>query len=416
MAVDVDFASDAFYRDPASAVAELRAIAPVVRSSFPIVGPVWVTTTYATTARVLKDQTTFTLRKEGGNVVGLRWWMPASITALTSNNMLTTDEPGHTRLRSIVDEAFRRRAVLGMEANIRSLADELAGKLFAQGSPADLVASYARLLPLSVICELLGLPLADRPQFLSWARAMGRMTGVIGFLRVIKSVKKMRRYFEQRFQLARTEGGEGLIAELVRVEREGGRISSDELISMLFLLLAGGSETTTHLISGAVFELLKDPVKRDWLAQDWSRAPLVVEEFLRFVSAVQFSKPRFVRHDVELGGVRLKRGDQVMAMIVAANMDPGANDHPEQLDLQRHPNRHLSFGTGIHFCLGHQLARLETVCALQALFSRWPTLELAVAPSEIRWRRRPGLRPIERLPVAASPESRFAGAEIKRGL
>jgi cytochrome P450 len=402
MAVRVDFASEAFLRDPAGAVAALRAIAPVVRSRFPIVGPVWVTTTYEATAQVLKDQTTFTLRKDGGNVVGLRWWMPASITALTSNNMLTTDEPHHTRLRSIVDEAFRRRAVLGMEANIRSVADELAGTLFAKGSPADLVANYARLLPLSVICELLGLPQADRPQFLAWAKAMGRMTGVIGFLRVIRSVRKMRRYFEQRLQLARTEGGEGLIAELVRVEREGGRISSDELMSMLFLLLAGGSETTTHLISGAVFELLKDPVKRDWLAQDWSRAPLAVEEFLRFVSPVQFSKPRFVRRDIDLNGVRLKRGDRVMAMIVAANMDPGANDNPEQLDLQRHANRHLSFGTGIHFCLGHQLARSEASCALQALFSRWPKLELAVAPSEIRWRRRPGLRPIERLPVVAS--------------
>ena len=165
----------------------------------------------------------------------------------------------------------------------------------------------------------------------------------------------------------------------MRVEMEGGRISRDEMVSMLFLLLAAGSDTTTHLISGSVYELLKEPERRDWLAQDWSRAGLAIEEFLRFVSPVQFSKPRFVRQDIELDGVSLKKGDRVMAMIVAANLDPAADANPERLDLERRPNRHLSFGTGIHFCLGHQLARIEAACALQALFTRWPKLELAVA-------------------------------------
>jgi len=170
---------------------------------------------------------------------------------------------------------------------------------------------------------------------------------------------------------------------------------------MVFLLLGAGSETTTHLISGSVYELLKNPTLRDWLAQDWSRAALAVEEFLRFVSPVQFSKPRFVRKDIELDGVRVKKGDRIMAMVAAANMDPQANEHPEHLDLQRRPNRHISFGTGIHFCLGHQLARIEGLCALQALFTRWPKLRLAVEPSQIRWRKRPGLRAIESLPVVA---------------
>jgi cytochrome P450 PksS len=205
----------------------------------------------------------------------------------------------------------------------------------------------------------------------------------------------------ERLKVAREQGGEGLIAELVRVEMEGGRISPDEMVSMLFLLLAAGSDTTTHLISGSVFELLKAPERRDWLVQDWSRAGLAIEEFLRFVSPVQFSKPRFVRQDIELDGVQLHKGDRVMAMIVAANMDPAANEHPEQLDLTRRPNKHISFGTGIHFCLGHQLARIEAKCALEALFTRWPNLQLAVKPSQIRWQRRPGLRSIEKLPVVA---------------
>jgi cytochrome P450 PksS len=116
---------------------------------------------------------------------------------------------------------------------------------------------------------------------------------------------------------------------------------------------------------------------------------------------VQFSKPRYVREDLVLDGVRLKKGERVMAMIVAANLDPSANDHSDKLDLARRPNRHLAFGTGIHFCLGHQLARIEAGCGLQALFTRWPRLQLAVKPGEVRWRRRPGLRSLDKLPVTA---------------
>jgi cytochrome P450 len=395
-----DFTSQAFFRDPAAGIARLRASGPVVATRFPIVGKVWITTTYEATARVLKDSATFTLRKEGGVLAGLAWWMPAFIGAL-ANNMLTMDEPDHTRLRDIVDEAFRRRAVLDMEPRIRAIADELAGELFAAGSPADLVERYARTLPLSVICELLGLPLADRAKFIAWANTVGKLTNVISFLRMIRGLMRMRRYLEERLQFARQHGGEGLIAELVQVEKEGGRISPSEMVSMVFLLLGAGSETTTHLISGSVYELLKNPGLRDWLAADWSRASLAVEEFLRFVSPVQFSKPRYVRQDVEIDGVRLNKGDRIMVMLAAANMDPEAHERPEQLDLERRPNRHISFGTGIHFCLGHQLARIEGICALQALFTRWPNLQLAVEPAQIRWRERPGLRSLEKLPVAA---------------
>ncbi|MGX9428895.1 cytochrome P450 [Bradyrhizobium sp. LeoA1S1] len=396
MAPRIDFTSEEFFRDPATAVAALRASAPVVATRFPIVGKVWVTTTYETTAQMLKDSSTFTLRKDDGALAGLQWWMPKSIATI-ANSMLTKDEPDHSRLRGIVDEAFRRRAVLGMEPHIRAIADGLADQLFALGSPADLVQRYARILPLSVICELLGLPAADRLKFIGWANAMGQITNAFGFVRMLFTLGKMRRYLEERLQVARKEGGEGLIAELVQVEREGGRITADEMVSMVMLLLGAGSETTTHLISGSVFELLKNPEMRNWLEADWNRAALAVEEFLRYVSPVQFS--RYVRHDVELGGVALKKNDRVMAMIVAANFDPALHVQPEQMDLERRPNRHISFGTGIHFCLGHQLARIEAICALKALFTRWPKLQLAVQPSEIHWRRRPGIRMIEKLPV-----------------
>jgi cytochrome P450 len=395
----LDLSSDAFFRDPVAAVAAARALGPVVPAKFPLIGNVWVTTTHEATAQVLKDTAAFPLRKDGV-VAGFRWWMPKSVK-LFSNNMLTTDEPDHTRLRGVVDEAFRRRAVVGMESNISAIADELADRLFADGAPADLVMRYARILPLSVICELLGLPLADRPTFIGWANLFAKFSTPLGFIRSVAALKKMRRYMEKRIAIARKEGGEGLIAELAQLEKEGGPINHDELVTMLFLLLMAGSETTTHLIGGAVFELLRDTARRDWLVADWSRAGLAVEEFLRFVSPVQLSKPRFVRDDMELEGVRLRKGDWIMALIAAANSDPAANEDPEMLDLERRPTRHLAFGTGIHFCLGHQLARMEAVCALRALFTRYPTLRLAVDSSEIRWRKRPGLRAVERLPVAA---------------
>jgi cytochrome P450 len=400
MTLHPDFTSQNYYRNPAAAIERLRQLGPIVEVRFPIIGKVWATTTQALADQVLKDTATFTIRKDDGTVAGMRWWMPGIVRTLATS-MLSMDEPDHKRLRDIVDEAFRRRAVVQMEPHIQAVGDQLADELFAAGSPADLVESYARKLPLSVICELLGLPLEDRQKFIAWAGGFTRFTGALGFFSMIPNMFAMKRYIERHLETVRRHGGEGLIAEIVRVEKEGGRINPNEIVSMVFLLLFAGHETTTHLISGSVFELLKNPGLRDWLEEDWSRADLAVEEFLRFITPVQFTKPRFVRRDIELGGVRLKKGDRIMPMLAAANMDPLANPHPEWLDLQRKPNRHIAFGTGIHFCLGHQLARIEGKCALKSLFRRWPKLTLAVSETEITWRRRPGLKAIDHLPVVA---------------
>lgn len=395
-----DFSSQDYFRNPAIEIAKMRSAGPVVEVRFPIVGTVWTTTTQAMADRILKDSDTFTLRRADGRLAGLQWWMPGIVRTLATH-MLSMDEPDHSRLRGIVDEAFRRRAVLDMEPHILALAGKLADELFAAGTPADLVERYARRLPASVICELLGLPLADRPRFIGWASRLTRFGGPFGLVGVVPVIFAMRRYMQAHIDAVSTKGGEGLIAELVKVEKEGGRISRNEMVSMLFLLLFAGHETTTHLISGSSYELMRNPSLRDWLTEDWSRVGLAVEEFLRFVSPVQFTKPRFVRQDIELGGVRMKKGDKVMPMIAAADLDPAANEEPERLDLARKPNRHVAFGTGIHFCLGHQLARIEGRCALEALFRRWPDLRLAVDEKEIRWRERPGMRAIEKLPVAA---------------
>jgi len=394
-----DLSSQEYFRNPAAEIAKLRSAGPVVQVQFPLVGKLWITTTQEAADCVLKDSETFTMRQGDGTIAGFRWWMPRVLLTL-SNHMLSQDEPDHRRLRDIVDEAFRRRAIVEMEPRILAIAEELADGLFAAGTPTDLIERYARKLPLAVICELLGLPPGDRSKFTAWAGRFTRFSGAIGFFATIPGIFAMRHYMEEQLDVVRRRGGEGLIAELVHVEKEGGQINSSEMVAMLFLLLFAGHETTTHLISGSVHELLKNPALRDWLEADWGRVNLAVEEFLRFLSPVQGTKPRYIRKDIELGGVRLKKGDRIMAMLVAANLDPHANAHPEKLDLERKPNRHIAFGTGIHFCLGHQLARMEGICALKALFQRWPNLQLAVDESRIKWRKRPGMRAIEHLPVA----------------
>ena len=396
-----DLTSQEYLRNPVQGLANLRAAGPIIEVRFPIFGKTWITTTHELAERVLKDSETFKMRKNALRwlVPVFRWLVPGWIRALAVS-MLSMDAPDHKRLRTIVDEAFRRRAILDMEPRILAIADELATDLFAEANQADLVERYALKLPLLAICELLGLPRADHPWFIGWAIGVTQLAGMRSFLGMMAGVEPMRHYLEKRLQVARETGGEGLIAELVRVEKEGGRISGQEMVAMIFLLLGAGSETTTHLISGAVYELLRAPALRNWLEEDWSRGDAAVEEFLRFVSPVQFTKPRFVHKDIELAGVQLKKGDRVMPMLAAANMDPQANPHPEKLDLARRPNRQMSFGSGVHFCLGHQLARMECKCALEALFKRWPQLELAVPIEDIRWnRRRPGLRALEKLPV-----------------
>src|SRR5215212_411031 len=221
MTFQIDFTSQDYFRNPGAAMANLRNQGPVVKVRFPIIGRVWTTTSLALGDQVLKDSKTFTIRKEDGTVAGFRWWMPGIVRTL-ANSMLSMDEPDHKRLRDIVDEAFRRRAVLEMEPHIQATADALADDLFTEGSPTDLVERFARKLPLSVITELLGLPLADRPKFIAWAGGFTRFTGALGFVAMIPKVLAMRRYLESHLETVRRQGGEGLIGEIVRVAKEGG--------------------------------------------------------------------------------------------------------------------------------------------------------------------------------------------------
>ena len=210
--------SQEYLQNPAAGLAKLRAAGPVVAVRFPIVGKTWITTNADFAARVLKDNETFTMRKDG-KVAGLRWWRCRAEIRSLAVSMLSMDEPDHTRLRGIVDEAFRRRVVLEMEARVFAIADELAAELFSDGTPADLVERYARRLPLSVICGLPASRPLTGPGFIAWANSLTRLTGMASFLRMLAGIGPMRRYLEGRLQAARETGGEGLIAELVRVGR-----------------------------------------------------------------------------------------------------------------------------------------------------------------------------------------------------
>ena len=186
---------------------------------------------------------------------------------------------------------------------------------------------------------------------------------------------------------------------LVQAEQDGDKLNENELLAMAFLLLVAGHETTVHLIGGGVLALLKNPEQKACLLADWSLAPLAVEELLRFVSPVQIGKPLYVSHEMEYHGRSLERGELVVPVLAAANADPVRFDRPERMDITRSPNPHVAFGTGVHFCLGAQLARVEAQVFLEKLFSRFPNLSLAVPDSALKYTGRLGIRALTALPV-----------------
>lgn len=392
--------SQEFMRNPADQLALMREQGPLVQSRVPILGKVWLTTTQAATTHILKDDKNFRVTKRDGKTVGLSWWMPGMLKRLT-HNMLSSDEPAHSRLRGIVDQAFHRRAIVNLEAKIQSLSDAYATALFRDADTADLVTGFARPIPLAVICELLGLPEEDQPKFRKWAQSLTTVKGVVSFLLALHRLQPLMKYIENRIDHEREHGGEGLIHELVNGDTGGETLTDDELVSMVFLLLLAGHETTTHLISGGVLALLTHPEQFQELQSDIGKIDMAVEECLRYVSPVQSTKARFVREDCSVEGVSLKAGDLVMPLLVASNFDPAIFDEPERFDISRKPNRHIEFGTGVHFCLGHQLARAEMKKSLLALMQHHKSLRLAVPFDEIKWNERFGLRSLKALPVSA---------------
>lgn len=401
-----DFDGTASKAHPSTFFARLREAGPVIPVKLPFVGKVWVTTTYDATSAMVKDNALFVqeARHAGkSGVAGMAWWMPRSLKLLT-NNMLLKDEPDHRRLRKLVDQAFQRRRVRDMRGEIDEIADKLLNELEGRDE-VDLVTEYSRRLPLEVICELLGLPGQDREMFSTWAKAATSMRSSFGIFRAFLSMRGVVDYVREQIDECRRHPRRGAISELVRAEEDGDKLNEDELISMVFLLLFAGFETTTHLISDSVIALEQNPTQKAYLLADpASRMERALEELSRYTTPVQSTKPRYASRDCEFFGQPLQRGDIIMGLLAGANYDPAVFDEPDQLKLDRFPNPHLVFSSGIHFCLGMQLARVEAQSALLRLYARYPDLSLA-EPDNLQWIKRFGLRGLLSLPVRLSASS-----------
>jgi cytochrome P450 len=394
----VDIVSPGFHADPASTLELIKS--PVTQVRLPIMGRITLCTTHDTCSALLKDHSTFVRDPaNAGKMTQARILrlLPRTLSLLALN-MLGHDDPEHRRLRGLVDTAFQRRSIEAIGPIITDVADRLLDQMKGL-KQTDLMETFCRDLPLSVICVMLGLPDRDHHRFKHWLGGLKDTPNIWTILRAMPGVIKVVNYLRTMARPKSEAKPDGLIAALRDTEVEGRRLSEDELVSMIFLLFGAGQETTTHLISGGLLEILLHEDQRRRLQADASLMPLCVEECLRHVSPVQMTKPRWASRDVMLGGHQFRHGEMVAAFITAANRDPAKFGDPHRFDIARRPNPHLSFGTGVHFCLGFQLARAEAAIAFERILSRYPDIRLAIDPSRVVWRRRVGIRALAALPV-----------------
>jgi len=394
-----DIFSQDFKRNPWPVLAEMRAAGPVVEISFPVLGRMHLATTWESVSDFLKggDRFAADARNAGKSSSLGFWWAPKAMRIL-GQNMLTLDDPDHRRLRKLVDVPFRRDRIEAMRPAIARIADQLLDEMQASGD-MDMARRFARQLPLRVISEMLGLPDEHRIRVTQWMSDFSDIKGPITVARMFGIIGKMMGYMREEFARRRVDPRPGLVTELVQAEADGDRLSEDELLAMVFLLFFAGHETTTHLISTSVLDLLQHPDQLELLKADPALAPNAVEELHRRNSPVQATKPRMAREDMDFHGYPLKRGDRVMGFLAAANADPNRFPEPEKLDLRRKDVKHVGYGGGMHLCLGMHLARVEGEVALERIFARWPDLSLGVPAEELRWLGRPGLRGPVALPV-----------------
>jgi cytochrome P450 len=299
-------------------------------------------------------------------------------------NMLDSDPPEHTRLRAAVKRAFTPRRVERLRPRVEEITAGLVSAL-EPGSEVDLVDALAFPLPVTVICELLGLPVEDRAQFRAWSgRLVQRerepeQAAVAG--------KAMRDYLEDFVAGLRVvDGSAEDQPDLTRALLVSQDLDHTELVSMLILLLIAGHETTVNLISGGMAALFADPDQLALVRDDPSLAPRAIEELLRYAGPLQSALPRVALEDMEVSGTTIPAGSVVGVTLAAANRDPARFADPERMDVTRTDNPHLSFGHGTHFCLGASLARVEAQVAITALLTRFPGIRQAVPSVELEWR------------------------------
>jgi cytochrome P450 len=323
--------------------------------------------------------------------------------------MLAVDPPHHTRLRKLVSAAFTPRRIERLRPRIQVIVDDLLDQVAAAGpdTPVDLVNAFAFPLPFTVICELLGVPDADRsalgsglntllaptPTPEAYSRAKEASDTVVAMLGALVAAK-------------RTDPGDDLVTALDSARNGDEQLTEQELLSTIFQLIVAGHDTTATLIGNGTVALLRHPAQLAALRADPSRLPLAIEELLRYDAPVPHSTFRYATEPVEVAGVTIPEGAQVIISLAAANRDPTRLSNADELDLERdQDHRHLAFGHGIHFCLGAPLARMEGQIAFASILRRFPQLRLAVPVEELHWDHGDGrvLRGLSRLPVIAGP-------------
>jgi cytochrome P450 PksS len=397
-----DIRSPEFKADPGPACAHLRAEQPVARVSLPGMGDAYLVTRYDDAIAVLRDERFAKNARAARHSVDPRNpWMPAAVRPL-ARTMLDTDGDDHRRLRNLVRDTFAPRYIAELEPRVEALTSELLDRMAAAGR-ADLVADYALRLPLTVIAEIMGVSERDRVRFRRWVSALIGVTpssrptvrALVALPRLLAMMRFLRRMVADR----RAHPRDDLISRLAGVREGDDRLSEDELIGMVALLLIAGYETTVNLIATGTLLLLGRPDQLARLRDEPDLVGPAVEELLRLATPVDVATERYATGDTMIGGVAIPRGSLVLVGIVAANADGTHFAHAEDLDVARGENRHLAFGLGPHYCLGAPLARLEGRIAIGALVRRFPDLRLAVPPDRLRWRRTLNLRGVTSLPV-----------------
>jgi len=387
----------AFIADPYPFYHRLREKAPVFKTPLGF----WVLTRYEDVAFALRDRrfgkdfAANMKRRYGADV------MHEPAIANLARTMLVLDPPDHTRLRSLVTKAFTARRVADMRERIAKLVDQQLDRVADKGA-MDVIRDIAHRLPVIVICDMLGIPEEHREPFLVGSNVSGRILDPVPMSRAEldeanASTEAGSAYFDQLCELRRREPQDDLTSELVRAEEAGDRLSTEELHANIGLLFGAGHETTTNLIGNGLLALHRQPDQWERLKVDPSLIPNAVEELLRFDSSVQMTG-RATLAEVEVCGVTLPPGESVIMLLGAANRDPAQFPEPDRLDVGRQNVRPMSFGGGIHHCLGAQLARLEGELVFAALIRRLPTLNLPEKNTP-DWRQNFTLRGLNKLPA-----------------
>ena len=331
----------------------------------------------------------------------------SKLQELIEELMLFRDPPDHTRLRGLVQKAFTPKRIEEMRPRVETVARRLLDDLAPRGE-MELMADFAYPLPIVVIAEMLGIPAEDQDRFKGWAGDLARTLEPVLppdlRTRAEDAFDAFSAYLEPVFEQRRRQGGDDLLTALVEAEDEGDRLSEEELISNVLLLLIAGHETTQNLIGNGLYALLRSPDQLALVRErggdgDFMRG--AVEELLRYDGSVQLTA-RIAVEDVEYGGHRVPKGGRLLLLLGAANRDPERFEDPDRLDVARADRGHLSFSGGPHYCLGNALARLEGEVALRELLQRLPGLELA-GDEPPHYRDTVTLRGLEALPVRFTP-------------